>query len=118
MFRVNINRSKITWIIDHKYVEMDLLNEIRRQFLDTRLQYVCIASEKNAMGTKSHLHVQIITKQTIDKRSWFLDDITGKNSHVSMNNIEFFFSLKGTHCNYQITNNDKAWNEYIKKSRF
>lgn len=27
-----------------------------------------------------------------------------------------FFPI-GTHCNYQITNNDKAWNEYIKKGQ-
>ena len=26
-------------------------------------------------------------------------------------------SFVGTHCNYQITNNDKAWNEYIKKGQ-
>ena len=106
-------------IIYDDHTEIDILNEIRRQFHDARLQYVCIASEKNINGNKSHLHIQIITKQTIDKRSWFLDDITGKHSDVSMNNIEFFFfSSKGTHCNYQITNNDKAWNEYIKKGRF
>lgn len=73
------------------------MDEIRRQFGESRLQYVCIASEKNMAHQKSHLHVQIITKELINKKSWFLDDITG------------------THCNYQITKNNIAWNEYIKK---
>ena len=90
------------------------MNEIRRQFSDARLQYVCIASEKNTARTKSHLHVQIITKELINKKSWFLDDITGKESHHRVCTSHHHGAL-GTHCNYQITNNDRAWNEYIKK---
>ena len=60
------------------HVEADILHEIRRQFGETKLQYICIASEKNSNRTKSHLHIQVITKQTINKKSWFLDEIAGK----------------------------------------
>ncbi|CAF3407378.1 unnamed protein product, partial [Rotaria sp. Silwood2] len=41
--------------------------------------------------------IQIIFKEKIDRRKPFLDDITR------------------THCNYQVTRNDLAWSEYIKK---
>lgn len=101
-------------IFNDIHIEIDVLNDIHRQFHDHRLQYACIASENNADETRCHLHVQIITKVTINKKSWFLDDITGKNKFF----VVFLFLLfLGTHCNYQITNNDKAWIEYIKKGQ-
>ncbi|CAF1108919.1 unnamed protein product [Rotaria magnacalcarata] len=74
-----------------------VLDDICRQFNDERLQYVCVASEKDSKNNKNHLHIQIITKLIVNKKCWFLDEITG------------------VHCNYQITNNDVAWNEYCKK---
>ncbi|CAF3159746.1 unnamed protein product [Rotaria sp. Silwood2] len=65
-----------------------ILEEIRRQFRDERLQYVCVASEKNTTNNKTHLHVQIIAKEKINKKSWFLDDIAGNNCYGCMS----FFS--------------------------
>ena len=49
------------------------------------------------MNHRRHLHIQIILKEKINKKRRFLDDITQ------------------THCNYQVTQNDRAWNEYIRK---
>ena len=46
---------------------------------------------------RRHLHIQIILKEKVNKKKRFLDEITQ------------------THCNYQVTHNDRAWNEYIRK---
>jgi hypothetical protein len=79
------------------FVEETVLDEIKQQFPIEKIQYVCVAQETGSFNGLVHLHIQIILKYKANKKSWFLDDITG------------------THCNYQVTNNDLAWNEYIKK---
>jgi hypothetical protein len=74
-----------------------VMNEIKRQFGIDKIQYICIGEEISESNHREHLHIQIIFKETIDRRKPFLDEITG------------------IHCNYLVTNNDCAWNEYIKK---
>ena len=71
--------------------------DIKRQFGIERLQYACVAEERGTQHDRPHVHVQIILKERVNKKTWFLDTITE------------------THCNYQVTANDRAWNEYIKK---
>ena len=75
----------------------DVMNEIKRQFGIENIQYICIGEEISELNQRRHLHIQIIFKEKIDRRKPFLDEITK------------------THCNYQVTQNDRAWNEYIKK---
>lgn len=74
-----------------------IMNEIKREFGIENIQYICIGEEISEMNHRRHLHIQIIFKRKIHRRKPFLDKITQ------------------THCNYQVTDNDCAWNEYIKK---
>ena len=74
-----------------------VMTEIKNEFGIENIQYVCIGEEISELNHRQHLHIQIILKEKIDRRKPFLDDITQ------------------THCNYQVTRNDRAWNEYIRK---
>ncbi|CAF1515717.1 unnamed protein product [Rotaria magnacalcarata] len=74
-----------------------VMNKLKDEFDIKNIQYICIAEETSELNHQQHLHIQIIFKEKIDRRKPFLDEITK------------------THCNYQVTNNDCAWNEYIKK---
>ncbi|CAF1581087.1 unnamed protein product [Adineta ricciae] len=94
-FRLNTKSLAITsWtnvakerVMDHIKEELDVEN----------IQYICIGEEISRRTHRRHLHIQIILKNKINKKTRFLDSITR------------------THCNYQVTRNDRAWNEYIKK---
>ena len=72
-------------------------NEIKCKFGITNIQYLCVAEETSELNHRQHLHVQIILKDKVNIKTRFLDSVTA------------------THCNYQVTHNDVAWNEYIKK---
>ncbi|CAF4862134.1 unnamed protein product [Rotaria sp. Silwood1] len=74
-----------------------VMKEIKKQFGIEKIRYACVAKEMNTQTNKTHLHIQIILKEKGQKQSGFLDKITK------------------THCNYQVTDNDRAWNAYIKK---
>ncbi|CAF3542148.1 unnamed protein product, partial [Rotaria sp. Silwood2] len=74
-----------------------VMNTIKEEFGIKNIQYICIGQEISELNHQQHLHIQIIFKEIIDRRKPFLDEITQ------------------THCNYQVTKNDLAWNEYIKK---
>ena len=62
------------------------MNEIQRIFTIEKLQYICIAQEYNnsTIDQAFHLHIQIILKEIINKKAWFLDGFTGKESHFSI----------------------------------
>lgn len=74
-----------------------VLEHIKHEFGIDHIQYICIGEERSELNHRRHLHIQIILKEKVDRRRPFLDDITQ------------------TRCNYQVTRNDLAWNEYIKK---
>ena len=74
-----------------------VMSHIKSEFGLTNIQYICISEEMGELNHQRHLHIQIILKEKVDRRKPFLDEITG------------------TRCNYQVTRNDLAWNEYIKK---
>ncbi len=79
-------------------VSKDLvMNEIKDEFGIENIRYICIAEEMSELNHQRHLHIQIIFKEKVNRRKPFLDEITE------------------THCNYQVTHNDRAWNEYIRK---
>ena len=82
------------WTDVSKEVVMD---HIKNEFGIDNIQYICISEEISELNRQRHLHIQIILKKKVDRRKPFLDEITG------------------TSCNYQVTRNDLAWNEYIKK---
>lgn len=75
-----------------------LLDEIIRLFQPTKLQYICIGEDINEFNQQRQLNIQIVLKEKIDRRKPFLDAMTE------------------TRCNYHVTNNDLAWNEYIKQT--
>ena len=74
-----------------------VIEHIKDEFGLENIQYICIAEEIGDVNHQRHLHIQIIFREKINRRKPFLDDITQ------------------THCNYQVTQNDRAWNEYMKK---
>jgi hypothetical protein len=74
-----------------------VMRHIKSEFGLDNIQYVCIGEEISELNHQRHLHIQIILKEKVDRRKPFLNVITG------------------TRCNYQVTRNDLAWNEYIKK---
>jgi hypothetical protein len=75
----------------------DVMTYIKNDFGIEQIQYICISEELNELNHERHLHIQIILKDTMNTEKRFLDDITQ------------------THCNYQVTQNDRTWNEYIRK---
>ena len=75
----------------------EVMMRIKEEFDITNIQYICISEEIGALNEQRHLHIQIIFKDKVDRRRPFLDEVTR------------------TRCNYQVTQNDLAWNEYIKK---
>ncbi|CAF3215785.1 unnamed protein product [Rotaria socialis] len=98
---VRMHRKSFAITCSTNVSKEEVMDEIKRIFTIEKLQYVCVAQEfdnNNTTNQTSRLHVQIILKQIINKKTWFLDSITGNR------------------CNYQVTHNDRAWNEYIKKS--
>jgi hypothetical protein len=74
-----------------------VMNHIQQEFGIVNIQYICVCEEIGELNHRRHLHIQIILKEKVNKKVRFLDAITQ------------------THCNYQVTGNDLAWNEYIKK---
>ena len=74
-----------------------LMDAIKHEFGIGNIQYICLGEEISELNHQRHLHIQIILKEKVDRRKPFLDQITQ------------------THCNYQVTRNDRAWNEYIRK---
>jgi hypothetical protein len=59
------------------YLEQAVMDEIVRQFLIENIQYTCVAQESGPASGALHLHVQIILKYKANKKTWFLDHITG-----------------------------------------
>ena len=93
--RIHAKSFAITsWTNVSKDIVMD---HIKNEFGVQNIQYICISEEISELNHQRHLHIQIILKEKVDRRKSFLDDITD------------------TRCNYQVTRNDLAWNEYIKK---
>ncbi|CAF1502449.1 unnamed protein product, partial [Adineta steineri] len=79
-------------------VSKDLvIDYIKNDFDIDNIQYICVCEEIGEVSHRRHLHIQIIFKTKIHRRTPFLDQITQ------------------THCNYQVTRNNKAWNSYIIK---
>ncbi|CAF4733886.1 unnamed protein product, partial [Rotaria sp. Silwood2] len=82
--------------------------ELFRQHPLAIIQYICISSNdgQNTPRTttttaniRSTYYIQIIFKKVLNKKIWFLDTVTGDE------------------CNYHVTRNDMAWNEFVKKNR-
>ncbi|CAF3473742.1 unnamed protein product [Rotaria sp. Silwood2] len=74
------------------------MNHIQREFAIEKIQHICVGEAINEIDHQQTLEIQIIFKNKINRKTRFLDSITQ--------------SL----CNYQVTQYNLAWNEYIKKS--
>jgi predicted nucleic acid-binding OB-fold protein len=95
------------------------MNEICRQFPPSVLQYVCISIDYSQLTTTSRTnYIQVILKKVVNKNGWFLDKITGMYDRCRIRpySLEIIHKI-GDKCNYHVTNNDMAWNEYIKKGK-
>ncbi|CAF5008835.1 unnamed protein product [Rotaria sp. Silwood1] len=109
--RANKCRSarKMYAIICHTNISKEnIIMEIYRHFPLPIIHYICVSVENPQIITTttttttanllSTFYIQIILKKIINKKIWFLDKVTGEQ------------------CNYDVTKNDMAWNEYIKKN--
>ncbi|CAF4283087.1 unnamed protein product, partial [Rotaria sordida] len=94
---MRLNRKSLA-IISWTNVSKDaVMNHIKREFPLENIQYICVGKGMSEIDHQQTLEVQIIFKEKINKRTRFLDGITQ------------------TCCNYQLTKNVLAWNDYIKK---
>ncbi|CAF3813963.1 unnamed protein product [Rotaria sordida] len=84
----------ISWTNVSKDVVMKYIKE---EFDIKNIQYIGIGEEINELNHQNQLCIQIIFKEKINKKTRFLDKITR------------------TCCNYKVTQNILAWNDYIKK---
>ncbi|CAF4395325.1 unnamed protein product, partial [Rotaria magnacalcarata] len=59
----------------------EVMNEIEHIFTIEKLQYVCVAQEFNSdtINQEFHLHLQIVLKEVVNKKTSFLDSVTGLN---------------------------------------
>ncbi|UJR06997.1 hypothetical protein I4U23_011286 [Adineta vaga] len=83
----------ISWTTTSKHT---IMNYIRQELYDEEIQYLCVGQEINPLYPLKELYIQIIFKNKINKRTRFLDTITG------------------TCCNYKVTQNILPWNDYIR----
>ncbi|CAF2806097.1 unnamed protein product [Rotaria sp. Silwood2] len=97
---------KMFAIICHTNISKEeIIMELFRQYPLALIQYICISSNdrqhrpRKTANMRSTYYIQIIFKRTLNKKIWFLDAVTGDE------------------CNYDVTSNDMAWNEFIKKNR-
>lgn len=99
------------------FLEEEILNNILEEFGETVVQYACVASEIGPTSSKKHLHMQIILKRVVNKKSWFMDKYTGiyQNRVDSLLWNMFCLFISGVKCNYQVTKDNKAWRHYIQK---
>ncbi|CAF4205321.1 unnamed protein product [Rotaria magnacalcarata] len=90
---VRMNRKSFAITCWTNVLKEEVMNEIEHIFTIEKLQYVCVAQEFNSdtINQEFHLHLQIVLKEVVNKKTSFLDSVT-------------------------VTHNDRAWNEYIKKS--
>ncbi|CAF1473974.1 unnamed protein product [Rotaria sordida] len=94
---MRLNRKSLA-IISWTNVSKDaVMNRIKREFSLENIQYICVGKGISEKDHQQTLEVQIIFKEKVNKKTRFLDGITQ------------------TCCNYQVTKNVLAWNDYIKK---
>ena len=75
----------------------NFMTHIKDQFGIHKIQNICIGEENREFSQQPYLLVQIIFADKVDRQKSSLDEFAGKP------------------CNYQVANNELAWNEYIKK---
>jgi hypothetical protein len=111
-----LSLKEFTYICDHFlsiYLEEKLLEDILNEFKPNEVECICVASEKSPTTAKSHLHIQIILKNLMNKYGFFLDKCTDRSHRIVYSGyllIAYTYEL-GVHCNYQITKNNLAYTE-------
>ncbi|CAF1632146.1 unnamed protein product [Adineta ricciae] len=76
----------------------DVKNYILEQFGQNKVEYICVVEDHSQPDGQRWLFIQVIFRERIDRRKPFLKDLIGDI------------------CNYNVTNSDLAWNEYIKRT--
>ncbi|CAF3411030.1 unnamed protein product [Rotaria socialis] len=75
----------------------NIMKHIQNEF-NQRIKYVCIAScEHEQLSQYRTVYIQIIFHKVINKKTYFLKAVSEMR------------------CNYAVTTNDAAWNQFIKK---
>ncbi|CAF1553908.1 unnamed protein product [Adineta steineri] len=92
--------TKSLAIISWTNVSKDVVMDYIKQEFKKKFQYICISEEINELNHQTHLYIQIIFKNKINRKTRLLDQITQ------------------TYCNYKVTDYISAWNGYIKKDLY
>lgn len=99
------------------------MEHIQNEF-DQRIKYICIASRQDEQ-TSHHrsIYIQIILHKAINKKTYFLKAVSG-SIHINFiyvhtdtnhfNNIYTMLILE-MGCNYAVTTDDVAWNQFVKQ---
>jgi hypothetical protein len=61
----------------NEIAEDTVMAEIKRHFNIKNLQYACVTQEIVDKNYSFRLHIQIILKRKVNKKTWFLDHVTG-----------------------------------------
>ena len=77
--------------------KQEMVKLIRKEFGSGHIQYLCVGESINEFDDQHQLEIQVIFKRAIARKRRFLEE---------------FSQLP---CIYQVTTNDRAWNEYIKQ---
>lgn len=97
----------------------DILHYIQEEF-HGRLQYACVSSIYDHSSFISNSFIQIILNKSMHKKGYFFRPLTGTYFYENDCNLIVLFqnhcSIIGMRCNYKVTNNDRAWNRFLKKS--
>ncbi|CAF2073832.1 unnamed protein product [Rotaria magnacalcarata] len=78
---VRMNRKSFAITCWTNVLKEEVMNEIEHIFTIEKLQYVCVAQEFNSdtINQEFHLHLQIVLKEVVNKKTSFLDSVTGLN---------------------------------------
>ncbi|CAF3014353.1 unnamed protein product [Rotaria sp. Silwood2] len=93
---IRLNRKSLA-IISWTNISKDVvMNHIKQEFSIKNIQYICVGEGISEIDGQKHLDIQIIFKGKVNKKTRFLDPICQ------------------TCCNYKVTQDTLAWNDYIK----
>lgn len=103
-------------------LEETIMSEIVRQFPISTIQYACVSTD-HFQSTPiiiipfRMIYIQIILTKVINKHGWFLDRVAGTRLlHFIIDlNVGLISIFLGVQCNYHVTDNDLAWNEFIRR---
>ena len=94
------------------------MEHIHRVF-DQHVQYICIATDGNPLTHSAIVYIHI-TLDKVKTKAYFMKPIAGMYLLEILNRrmeSSFIYIFSGMQCNYRATNDDRAWNAFLKQSR-